>query len=313
MTRSAPTRRSRTSVAAELGSMSLEKIGVRRFDYADPYHLAVTLGWPAFLALLFASYVALNLLFALMYFAFPGCVSNARPGSLTDAFFFSVQTLATVGYGVMAPQTLYAHVLSSVETFVGLVFTAMTTGLVFVRFSKPRARLLLADTAVVTTAEDGRRLLMIRIGNGRPYPLTDATARLTTLVAKHSSTGQTFRNAVDLKLVRSDMPFFPMTWTLIHEIDDHSALSSLLAADNPKFDSLQLLVSLSARDPALDATVSVLKSYDETTVLVDTHYVDAVSWDGSHRSVADLRKISLTEADLPVGVRRPQAAAPTVT
>ena len=198
----------------------------------------------------------------------------------------------------MAPQTLYAHLVSSFETFVGLVFTAMTTGLVFVRFSKPKARISFADDAVVTTGDAGRRMLMIRIGNARPYPLTDATARLTTLVARRTSSGQTFRQAVDLKLLRSDMPFFPLTWTLIHELDERSVLTPLLATEGERGDALRLLLSLSARDPALDATVSVLKSYDQDNVRLDAHYVDAVSWDGDNRSIADLRKISLTEPDL---------------
>ena len=263
MSRFAPTRRARRSVSAELGSMSLEKIGVSRFDWRDPYHLAVTLSWPGFLTALLLAYIGINLLFALLYFLVPGSVTNVRPGSLSDNFFFSVQTLATVGYGVMAPQTLYGHLITTMETFVGLTLTAMMTGLVFVRFSKPRAKIVFADSAVVTTADDGRRLLMIRIGNGRPNALMEATARLTTLVTKRSSTGQTFRHAVDLKLARSDMPFFPLTWTLIHELDDTSPVREALRGGEEGSDGLRLLLTISARDPALDATVSVLKIHPE--------------------------------------------------
>jgi inward rectifier potassium channel len=297
MNRSAPTRRVRKSVAAEYGTMSLEKIGVSRFDWRDPYHLAVTLGWPSFLALLAALYVTLNLLFGLLYAAAPGCVANLPPGSLTEAFFFSVQTLSTVGYGFMVPQTLYGHVVSTVETFVGLLFVAMMTGLVFVRFSKPKAKIMFADNAVVTRGDDGGRQLMLRLGNGRPHPLTDVTARITTLVARRSASGQLFRHAVDLKLQRSEMPFFPLMWTLMHPLDEHSPLTEALARADGKQPDLRLLVSVTARDPALDATVSVLKAYDANHVLMDMHYADAVTWDGEHHSVADMRKISVTEPD----------------
>jgi len=300
MNRNAPVRR-RRGVAADFDSMSVEKIGVRRFDWRDPYHLAVTLGWPGFFALLLALYVALNLLFALLYAAVPGSVTNVRPGSLSDAFFFSVQTLATVGYGVMAPQTLYGHVVSSVETFVGLVFTAMMTGLVFVRFSRPKAKILFADQAVVTRAEGGRRQLMIRIGNGRLGPLLDASARVTMLVPTRNAGGQVFRRAIDLALVRADMPFFPLTWTLIHELDERSVLREALAGGEARRHELRLMVSVTARDPSLDATVSSLKTYDADALQLDAHYVDAVRWDGENHTVADLGKLSAIEPDAAPG------------
>ena len=290
--------------------MSLEKIGVRRFDWTDPYHLAVTLSWPSFLAAFLSFYLFLNLIFALLYVAIPGSVMNAKPGSLADAFFFSVQTLATVGYGVMSPQTLYAHVVSTAETFVGIVFIAMMTGLVFVRFSKPRAKILFANDAVVTADDHGHRTLMIRLGNGRPHPMMDATARLTTLVASRNANGQMFRRAVDLELTRMDMPFFPLTWTLMHKLDERSVLTQALATPEAVPQDVRLLVSVSARDPVLDASVSVLRAYDAASIKVDAHYVDAVSWDGENRSIADMRKISLTEPDYPLQDRRPGGRHP---
>ena len=120
----------------------------------------------AFFGLLLGVELTINLLFAGLYALAPGSIANARPGSLSDAFFFSIETLATVGYGVMAPGTLYGHVVSSVEILCGMTLTAVFTGLIFVRFSRPKANILFADRPVVTT-HNGKPALMLRIGNGR--------------------------------------------------------------------------------------------------------------------------------------------------
>ena len=190
--------------------LTLEKIGVSRFDLNDPYHLALSITWPQFFAGLIVVYLAINFFFALLYFLVPGSVVNLPAGSLVDAFFFSIETLATVGYGNMAPVTLYAHIVSAIEIFVGMVLTATMTGLVFVRFSRPKAKLIFASRAVVTR-NHGEVQLMIRIGNGRLHALNDAQARITTLVSGTTANGQPLRRLADVELMRSEMPFFPMT------------------------------------------------------------------------------------------------------
>ena len=121
-----------------IGAFEVTKTGVSRFDLRDPYHLAVTLRWPEFFVALLLVDLVINLVFALLYWAEPGSIANTGP-SFINAFFFSIETLATVGYGVMAPATLYGHIVSSVEILCGLIFTALVTGLIFVRFSKAAA------------------------------------------------------------------------------------------------------------------------------------------------------------------------------
>ena len=128
-----------------LGSYEVRKTGVSRFDLRDPYHLAVALTWPQFLAGLLAIYLSVNLVFATL----PPRITNARSGSFADAFFFSIETLATVGYGEMYPATPYARVIAGIEIVCGLGFTAILTGLTFVRFSRPRAKLVFAPNPVV--------------------------------------------------------------------------------------------------------------------------------------------------------------------
>jgi inward rectifier potassium channel len=239
--------------ATGTSALRLEKIGVREFDLNDPYHLALAITWPQFFAGLLALYLVVNFFFALLYFAAPGSVVNLPPGSLIDAFFFSIETLATVGYGNMAPVTLYSHAVSAVEIFVGMLLTATMTGLVFVRFSKPKAKLLFAQQAVVSR-KNGVYRLMIRVGNGRMNALNDATVRVSTLTNSMVD-GQQFRSLVDLKLVRADIPFFPLTCTVIHEISQDSPLADLRTRDSAGLQAspVRLLVSLNARDPALGA------------------------------------------------------------
>jgi len=104
----------------------MQGLGIRRFDLRDPYHVTVSLSWPSFILTMISLWLAINLVFALLYVLSPGDVANARPGSFSDVFFFSIETLATVGYGVMAPATLYGHIVSATEIVTGTAFTATT-------------------------------------------------------------------------------------------------------------------------------------------------------------------------------------------
>ena len=126
------------------------KIGILRFDLSDPYHVAMDLSWPQFFIGLTGIYLLVNILFASLYFASPEAISNLPPGSFLYAFFFSVETLTTVGYGAMAPHTTYGHTLVTVELFISLLLTATTTGLIFVRFSKAKAKILFAKKVAVS-------------------------------------------------------------------------------------------------------------------------------------------------------------------
>lgn len=282
------------------GAFKMEKIGVTEFDLRDPYHLALAISWPQFFMGVVLVYLAINLVFALLYVAVPGSVNNLPAGSLPDAFFFSIETLATVGYGNMAPVGLYAHVVSTIEIMVGMLLTATMTGLVFVRFSKPQAKILFAGKAVVTRS-GGRTRLMIRIGNGRMYPLTDAEVRLTTIVSETEPDGHHFRYVVDLNLLRDAMSFFPLTWSVIHEVTEDSPLQFLRTATHEALiaSELRVMLSVAARDPSLAAQVYASRAYTAADIALDHRYADAVTALTSHHAVADMRKVGDTEPDSP--------------
>jgi len=281
-----------------VGAFEFTKTGASRFDFRDPYHLAVTLRWPEFFALLFLVDLTINLVFATLYWAEPGSISNAGP-SFAEAFFFSIETLATVGYGVMAPDTLYGHIVSSVEILCGLTFTALVTGLIFVRFSKPRAKFRFAEVAVVTTY-NGKPTLMIRVGNGRLTMLTDAQARITSVMREESAEGHVMRRAMELTLVRPKQAVFALTWNLMHEIDETSPLFGV-TAETVLASDLRLLVFLEARDHALGATVHDMRDYTPQQVLYGMRYQDAITIDAQGRTNVDLNRISLVEIDRPDG------------
>jgi inward rectifier potassium channel len=279
-----------------IGSFELRKKGVSRFDLRDPYHLAVALTWPQFLATLLAIYVLVNVVFASLFWLIPGSVANARPHGFGDAFFFSIETLATVGYGEMYPTTLYGHVIASIEIVCGLGFTAILTGLTFVRFSRPRAKLVFAANPVVAM-HDGRPTLMVRVGNGRLAVLLDAVAKLNVLLSVTSSEGKRFRRAQELRLERAHLPAFPLTWTLMHVLDERSPLHGYDSA-RAIAARAQLFLTIEARDPTLAALVHDIRNYAAEDIRFGMRYADAVVMPEDGTPVADLTRIGALEPDV---------------
>ena len=271
------------------------KRGAVRFDWRDPYHIAVGLSWPRFLVLMIGLDLALNAGFAALYWAVPGCIANARPGSFADAFFFSLETLATVGYGVMAPATLWGHAVASAEILAGMMFTALATGLTFVRFSRPRAKILYADRAVVSR-HDGALTLMLRIANGRDSLLVDGAARLYALIAERTREGQYFRRIHELPLLRPRIPIFGLTWTLMHVLDAASPLAGM-DREALRRREVRLFLVVTARDPTLAAEVHDIHDYGAEDVAFGMRYAEAVTVDALGRPVADLRLVGTLEPE----------------
>jgi inward rectifier potassium channel len=279
-----------------LGSYEFKKKGVSRFDLRDPYHLAVALTWPQFLAALLALYLSVNVVFAALFWLVPGSVANARPDSFADAFFFSIETLATVGYGEMYPATLYGHVVASAEIVCGLGFTAILTGLTFVRFSRPRAKLVFAANPVVAM-HNGKPTLMVRIGNGRAGVLADAAAKLNVLLSETTAEGKLFRRAQELRLERAHIPLFPLDWTLMHVLDERSPLHGYDMARAIEADA-RVFVTLEARDPTLATSVHEIRTYMPEDIRFGMRYTDAVTIAEDGTPVADLTRIGALEPDV---------------
>jgi len=279
-----------------VGGYTFEKRGVSRFDLRDPYYLAVALSWQQFLAALLALFLLVNAIFAALFWLVPGSVANARPGNPLDDFFFSIETLATVGYGEMYPATLYGHVIASTEIACGIAFTAILTGLTFVRFSRPRARFVFAANPVVAM-HNGKPTLMVRIGNGRAAPLTNATAKLSVLLFETTAEGTLFRRVQELRLQRAHLPVFPLTWTLMHLLDERSPLYNYNESRAIEA-NLRMFLTLEARDPTLATMVYDGHTYAPEDLRFGMRYADAISISKDGIPVADLTRINVLEQDV---------------
>ena len=288
-------KRGEKSALINMGRYSLTKKGVSKYDWADPYGMAVRLGWRRFLVTIICIYVLFTAFFAFAYMLEPGAVGNARPHAFFDYFFFSLETLATVGYGELFPATFYGHCVAAAEILTGVFFSAILTGLVFVRFSKPRAKFVFADHPVVTM-HNGIPTLMLRVGNGRAAVLADARVKMSVLLTEDSKEGTSFRRTHELLLARSSIPVFALTWTIMHAIDEHSPLHGLDASAFVT-DDVRMFVSLEARDPDLATIVHELHDYDPSDVMFGMRYADVITLDESKRPTADMTRMSEMEPD----------------
>ena len=229
------------------------KVNTAGWDWRDLYHWLLTLKWPWFIAFLFGSYLVLNTTFAGLYCLGGACVDGMPAGSFPSAFFFSVETLATVGYGHMYPATIYAHVVTTAEIMVGMFGTAVMTGLIFVRFSRPAARLLFSRVLVLSRF-DGQLALMLRVANERRQSMVKADFRL--MLARHEPTLEdpTMYRFHHLTLQNNHMVIFPAAITIRHLIDERSPLHGATPESFAR-SGIRFLASVECMDKVIQAPV----------------------------------------------------------
>jgi inward rectifier potassium channel len=257
----------------ELSGLSAVKVGVSRFTLDDPYYLVLSMRWATFLVAVVGMFLVANLMFATLYWLAPDAVSNVRHGNFLDAFFFSVETLATVGYGVMTPATTYGHAVATAEIFVGMFLTALVTGAFFARFARPQPRLLFSDKAVVAPYEGGRAL-MLRIASRRLQGISEVSARIVYL--REHVVGETrFRRFNELALVRSNLPVLSLSWTLIHPINEQSPLWNL-TPERIEAEAPTLMVSVTGFDESISAPITDRKTYRAADVRLGHTFVDII-------------------------------------
>src|SRR5258708_15381566 len=199
------------------------KIGVPSRPLLDDlYHYLMTSRWSAIFAWILALYLGANCVFAVVY-VLDGGIEHARPGNFEAAYFFSVQTMATIGYGRMVPRSTLANAAVTIEALFGLVTLALATGLMFAKFSQPRARVIFSRHAVVSV-RDGVPSLMVRLANERATGLVEAQIRLVLVRDETTREGEPVRRFHTLALARSASAVFALSWTVIHPIDESSPL-----------------------------------------------------------------------------------------
>jgi inward rectifier potassium channel len=257
------------------GRRGIIVLGQDKAGVTDLYHRVLTIQPALLLALLAGTYLAINALFGALYMIVPGSITDAKPGSFLDAFFFSVQTLSTVGFGDKAPHGLYADSIVTLEAFIGVINIAVTTGLVFARVSKPTARVLFSNVATVTMF-NGVPTLMFRAANKRGNQVLEAQVMVNVARQIVTEEGHVMRAFFDLPVVRARSPLFLLSWTVMHRLDEQSPLFGA-TAETLRAEGAEIIVVLSGVDETFAQRIHTRHSYSADQILWDRQFVDILS------------------------------------
>ena len=260
-------------------------IGRQRLPFTDVYHRALALPLIGILGLMAATFLVLNLGFAALYLCDPGGVAELPRGDFPDAFFFSVETFGTIGYGHWYPQDFAANLIMTVETFFGLVFAAVSTGLVFARVSRPVSRVTFSQLAVIHEFE-GAPTLMFRAANRRANNILEAEVMVSLVRDSVTSEGIQYRRFEELRVARSRTPLFSLTWTIMHPIDAASPLRHA-TAESLAAEHAEIIVVLSGVDDRYAQRVHARYAYQSPEVVWDKRFADILSLGPAGRRVVD--------------------------
>lgn len=280
-------------VSLRFGQVEFVKLNTPR-EWRDVYQWLLGLSWPKFAAVAVGTFFAINLIFAACYTLGGNCISGMQAGSFSEAFFFSVQTLATVGYGHMYPRNLYGNVVSTVEITCGLFWLALVTGLIFVRFSRPRARIMFSKSLVIAPL-NGRPTLMARVANLRHYNMVEAQFSITFARDEPLlEDGEMFRHFYELPLHFDRLIAFPAALTLRHTIDERSPLYGATAASLEACRAV-FMVSVVGVETVIPAAVQTYRDYLARDVQFGRRFVDIYTESENGTLTVDYARIDETE------------------
>jgi inward rectifier potassium channel len=272
-------------------------IGAPRTTLRDFYHLFLRMRWSSAIGLITVLYLVLNCVFAAVFVSFGG-VGNARHGSFWDAFCFSVQTMGTIGYGAMYPASVAANAVVVVESVVSLLVTALTTGLVFAKFSLSSARIAFSRVAAIGPM-DGVPTLMLRIGNERGNTILEATIRVVMIRTERQREGTMFYRMIDLPLARERSPAMARSWTVLHPIGPGSPLQGM-TPEQAKRDEVELMVTVVGTDDTSLQPVHARKRYLDTDIVWGARHADILSETEDGNIVLDVRRFHDIEPTKPI-------------
>ncbi len=267
--------------------------GQDRTRWKDFYHAVLTAPWWLFFLALSAFYITITAIFALFYLADPAPLAHARHGNFWDVYLFAIETIASINYSGFVPQSTYANIVVSVEGFFGILTTALFTGVLFARFSRPFARIVFSHCAVVIPF-DGVPTLMFRAANQRGNSIVDAEIRVTLARQQASREGIVMRRFEDLRLARQRSSLFALSWTIMHRMDRHSPLFGV-TPEMMAEQEMEIIVMLSGLDEVLADRVYARHSYSPDDIVWGSKFVDVLSSDGHGRRVVDLNRFHDTE------------------
>ena len=285
----------RTRLLNRDGSFNVKREGTRFWHSLSLYNWLLDISWPRFFMLVVGTYVAVNLLFGSAYLlAGTDALAGPAPGGrFGRAFFFSVETFGTIGYGNISPQTMAAHVLVTIEALAGLLAVALITGLLFARFSRPIPRIAFSERALIAPYHGGRAF-MFRIANERSSQLIDVEARVV-LAMFGQADGHATRQFSLLSLERQRVALFPLSWTVVHPIEDNSPLYGMTEADLAARGA-EFLVLLTASDETFMQTVHARSSYRYDEIVWGARFSDIFEQDrAAHDLTVDISRIHAYE------------------
>jgi inward rectifier potassium channel len=276
------------------GTFNVKRMNVS-FSPKDLYLLLLQMSWPKFFFTLFMGYFVTNVIFAVLYYLNDlHNLSNAVSGdnwlSFMNAFFFSSQTLTTVGYGGITPHGLTANIISALEAMTGLLGFALATGLLFGRFSRPSARILFSRNAIVTPYRNGQAV-MFRIANQRHNTLMEMEAKVLAMFVDPETMN---RKYMDMELERNSVYFFPLSWTIVHPITENSPFFNKSEAELEKLQA-EILILIKGFDETFSQVVHARYSYRHEELLWNVRFRKAFSTDSKGEIIFDLEDLHAVE------------------
>jgi inward rectifier potassium channel len=255
--------------------------------FEDIYHNVLAMPWWRFFAYVAGVWLGINAVFAVFYAISPGCVSGAKPGDLEDAFYFSVQTFATIGYGAMSPATRYGHEVVVVEALIGTLGVALVTGVTFAKFARPSARVLFSAKAVISP-RDGVPHLVFRLANWRGNMVVEGQLRANLLVVRQTSEGETTRIPVELPLVRDRTALFFLTWIPMHRIDKKSPFwGGAEALEKLRAQKAEIFLSFSGLDETSGQQIHARHNYKLDDIVYNARHTDVLSFSPEGARIID--------------------------
>lgn len=280
------------------GSLNVRRVGIGFWDRLQVYQHLIVISWGRFTGYVLATYFLVNVVFACLYVAAgEGAIAGGETGSLAarfeSAFFFSVQTIATIGYGQMTPRGAFANSLVALEALTGLMGFALATGILFARFSRPQARILHSRCVLVAPYRDGKGL-MFRIANGSDHQLIDIRATVTFSRMETDSNGKRVRRYVTLDLERNHVSLLPTQWVVVHPIVEGSPLWGMTAEDLGRGEA-EVFVIMTAMEETFSQVVHTRFSYAGEEIVYGARFADLFGTGAGGALTVDVSRLGEVE------------------
>ncbi|HEY7388416.1 MAG TPA: ion channel [Bryobacteraceae bacterium] len=274
------------------GTFNIRRNGTTLRDF-HPYLALINMSWPGFLGALFLGYLAVNIMFAALYFSLPageihGGETTGHMSPFVQDFFFSADTLTTLGYGNISPVSVRANAIASFEAFLGVLGLAVATGLLFGRVARPSARIGFSDNMLISPYLNGSSL-QFRVVNRRRNSIVELEARVMLMLVKDEN-GEARRSYEVLRLERDRVLFLPLTWTVVHPIDEDSPIWGKTTEELARMQA-EILILIKGHDDTFNQTVFARRSYRHDEIVWGARFAPAFHAGPGGRLVLELRKV----------------------